>query len=100
MAADVVAAHVAGLSLDTEYVTCLVRFSRVFFGLGQMVLAVAFVKWRPVPSGLGWAAAVLGVAAMFLTMAFGDDLEYYRPVFHLNALWLAALGVALLRRRS
>ncbi|MDX1642810.1 MAG: hypothetical protein R3244_00485 [Thermoanaerobaculia bacterium] len=97
--ANVVATYVQGLRLDTEYVTCLVRFSRVFFGLGQLVLAAAFLKWRLVPSVLGWAAVVLGVAAMLLTMAFGDNLEYYRPVFHLNAAWLAALGGVMLRRR-
>lgn len=99
-AADVVAAHVGALTLDTEYVTCLVRFSRVFFGLGQVVLAVALFRWRLLPGMLAWAAIVLGVAAMLLTMAFGDNLEYYRPVFHLNALWLAALGVAVMRRRG
>lgn len=98
--ADAVAAHVGALTLDTEYVTCLVRFSRVFFGLGQVVLAAAFLKWRLVPSALGWAAIALGVAAMFLTMAFGDNLEYFRPVFHLNVLWLAALGWSVMRRKD
>lgn len=99
-AADVVAAHVSALTLDTEYVTCLVRFSRVFFGLGQVVLGAGFLKWRIVPGPLGLGAILLGVAAMFLTMAFGDNLELYQPVFQLNTLWLAALGVVMLRRRD
>ena len=30
---------VSKLSVSTEYVTCLVRFCRAFFGLGQVVLA-------------------------------------------------------------
>ena len=33
---------------------------------------------------------------MGLTMGLPDDLSLYRPVFHLNALWLAAMGVATL----
>ncbi|MGH8769759.1 MAG: hypothetical protein ACREV2_01060 [Burkholderiales bacterium] len=38
----------------------------------------------------------LGVAAMAVTMVFPDNLEYYMPLFHLNALWLFALGLAVL----
>ncbi len=29
-------------------------------------------------------------------MVFTDNLEYYMPLFHLNALWLFALGLAVL----
>jgi hypothetical protein len=37
---------------------------------------------------------------MAITMAFPDALELYRPVFHLNALWLLATGAAFLTRRA
>jgi hypothetical protein len=33
---------------------------------------------------------------MALTMGLPDNLKLYRPVFHLNAMWLAAFGVVLL----
>lgn len=88
---------VDSLKNDTEYVTCLVRFGRVFLGLGQLVLAVGLLRGRILPRWLAGAAALLGVAAMAITMAFPDDLEYYRPVFHLNAAWLLAAGIVVLR---
>ena len=89
--------YVTALRVDTEYLTCLVRFGRVFFGLGQVVLAWGLLRWRIVPGWLGWAAVVLGAAAMTVTMALPDNLEYYAPVFHLNALWLVAMGVVTRR---
>jgi hypothetical protein len=42
-------------------------------------------------------AALAGVAAMALTMAFPDNLSWYRPVFHVLALWLLATGVVVFR---
>jgi hypothetical protein len=85
------------LRVSTEYVTCLVRFGRVFFGLGLVVLAAGLLLTGLWPAWIGVSAALLGIAAMALTMALPDNLEYYRPVFHLNALWLVATGWVLLR---
>lgn len=34
---------------------------------------------------------------MALTMGLPDNLSLYRPVFHLNALWLATFGAAALK---
>jgi hypothetical protein len=89
--------HVDALLLDTEYITCLVRFGRVFLGLGLVVLAAGLFKWRILPLAVGMGAVLLGLAAMVLTMAFPDNLEYYAPVFHLNSLWLLATGLVILR---
>jgi len=89
--------HVDALRLDTEYITCLVRFGRVFFGLGLVVLAAGLIKWRILPVVLGVSAVLLGLAAMALTMAFPDNLEFYAPVFHLNSLWLLATGLVIRR---
>jgi hypothetical protein len=87
------AAHVEALRIDTEYVTCLVRFSRVFFGLGQLVLALALLKWNVLPRPIAGGGALLGLMAIILIMGFPDNFEYYTPVFHLNALWLVSIGV-------
>ncbi len=87
---------VAKLWVTTEYVTCLVRFGRVFFGLGQVVLAVGLLYGGLLPSWLGITAAILGVAAMALTMGLPDSLDLYRSIFHLNAAWLAAVGFTVL----
>jgi hypothetical protein len=91
---------VASLAVPTEYVTCLVRFGRVFSGLGLAVLGIALVQWPVLAGGrwLGSAALGLGVAAMALTMALPDALDLYLPLFHLLCLWLAAVGAMALRR--
>lgn len=88
---------VAGLRPLTHYATCLVRFGRVFFGVGQLVLAAGLLRAGIVPSGLAWAAGGLGAAAIAVTMAKPDELERYRPIFHLNAAWMLLLGVAAIR---
>ena len=41
-------------------------------------------------------AALLGVAAMALTMGLPDELHLYRPVFHLNTAWLMVAAVLFL----
>ncbi|MGH8727371.1 MAG: hypothetical protein ACREV9_04260 [Burkholderiales bacterium] len=88
------AAYLESLRVPTEYATCLVRFGRVFFGLGQVVLAIAL--WHALPLWLSASTGILGIAAMAVTMALPDNLDYYKPLFHLNALWLLAMGVVLL----
>ena len=87
---------VANLWVSTEYITCLVRFGRVFFGLGQAVLAAGLLCGGLLPSWLGITAAILGVAAIALTMGLPDSLELYKSIFHLNAIWLAAVGYTVL----
>jgi len=87
---------VESLQLPTHYVTCLVRFGRVFCGLGLTVLAVGLLRGEVLPGWVGGGAAGLGVAAMALTMALPDNWVLYTPVFHLQALWLAATGAYLL----
>lgn len=84
------------LLVGTEYVTCLVRFGRVFFGLGQVMLAIGLFHGEILPLWLIGGAGVLGLAAIVVTMAFPDNLEYYRPLFHLNAVWLAGIGIVIL----
>jgi hypothetical protein len=84
------------LKISTEYVTCLVRFGRVFFGLGQVVLAAGLLATGLWAAWIWLSAAALGIAAMALTMGLPDRLEYYRPIFHLSALWLVAIGLVLL----
>lgn len=94
--ADAVDAYIGSLRVGTEYVTCLVRFGRVFFGLGQVTLAAGLLTGGLLPVWVAAAAAVLGGAAMLVTMAFPDDLHYFRPLFHLNAAWLVSIGVVAL----
>jgi hypothetical protein len=87
---------VQSLHLPTHYVTCLVRFGRVFCGLGLTVLAVGLLHSDALPWWIGGGAAALGVAAMAVTMILPDNWALYTPIFHLQALWLAATGAYLL----
>lgn len=88
---------IAGLLVPTHYATCLVRFGRVFFGLGQVVLAAALARGGLGPGSLAWAGGALGVAAIPVILARPDEPERYRPIFHLNAAWMFALGVVAIR---
>jgi len=90
-------AFVDALRVDTEYVTCLTRFGRVFGGLGLVLFAWGVVRGKHLPAWTGFVAGVLGVAAMALTMGLPDDLELFAPVFHVFALWLAMVGVVIVR---
>jgi hypothetical protein len=94
--AETVQAFVQSLRIDTEYVTCLVRFGRVFSGLGLAVGAVGLMRGQVLPRWNCGVAVVLGIGAMALTMALPDRLSLFQPIFHVEALWLAATGVVLL----
>jgi hypothetical protein len=88
---------VDSLLISTEYVTCLVRFGRVFGGFGLLVLGVGLWKWKVLPSWAGGVAVLMGVAAMAVTMGLPDDLHLYAPIWHLFAVWLVGVGATILR---
>ena len=90
-------AFVEALRIDTEYVTCLVRFGRVFSGLGLLVLGCGLIRWTIVPVAIGWVAVAIGLAAMALTMLLPDHMSLYIPVFHVKSLWLLFTGGVILR---
>jgi len=92
-----IAGFVNSLVVPTEYVTCFVRFGRVFFGLGQVVLGAGLLFGGLMPLWVSLSALVLGLAAMAITLGLPDNLEAYSIVFHLNAFWLVGVGVMVLR---
>ena len=94
---DEIRAFVDALRVDTEYVTCLVRFGRVFGGLGLVVLGWGLLRWGVLPAWIGVSGGLIGLAAMGLTMALPDRLSLYTPVFHAMAAWLAATGLMVMR---
>ena len=85
------------LRVDTEYVTCLVRFGRVFTGLGVLVLSFGLLRWNILSAWLAWGGIVIGLAAMGVTMLLPDHMSLYMPIFHVQALWMGAVGVAIYR---
>jgi hypothetical protein len=93
--ADEVAAFIETIRFDTEYITCLTRFSRVFSGLGLVLVGAGLLYAGAVPKWVGGFAILIGLAAMTITMGWPDQLDWYQPVFHALAAWLLATGVVL-----
>lgn len=80
-----------------QYVTCFIRFGRIFSGVGLVLLGYAFIKWKLVATWLGWFTMILGFLAMGIILAIPDNYEIYKPVFHIKAIWLLAMGIMILK---
>lgn len=79
-----------------QYVTCFIRFGRIFSGVGLVLLGYAFIKWKLLSAWLGWFTMILGFVAMGIILSIPDNFEIYKPVFHIKVLWLLAMGGSLL----
>ena len=90
-------AFVNDILYTNQYVTCFIRFGRVFSGVGLVLLGFAFIKWHMVSKLLGWFTALLGLAAMVVIMGIPDNFEIYKPLFHVKLLWLVAMGAVILK---
>ena len=90
-------AFMNNLLFTNQYVTCFIRFGRIFSGVGLILLGAAFIKWNILPKWLGWFTTLLGLVAMCIILFIPDNFEVYKPVFHVKALWLLAMGVVILR---
>lgn len=84
------------LLYTNQYVTCFIRFGRVFSGVGFVLLGAAFIKWSLFDKWLGWFTVLFGLLAMGVVMLIPDYYESYKPLFHVKALWLTVVGVVLL----
>jgi hypothetical protein len=94
---DEIQEFIAKLRVSTEYITCWVRFGQIFIGVGQLVFVLGLLMQAgPWPMWLIIAGAILGVAGIGLTLEWPDNLDYYKPLFYLDVLWLAIMGIALL----
>jgi len=87
-----------GILFTNQYVTCFIRFGRIFSGVGMVLLGYAFLKWKLFSPWLGWFTAILGVAAVGIILAISDNFDIYKPIFHLKVLWLILMGVTLLKQ--
>ncbi len=86
------------LLFTNQYVTCFIRFGRIFSGVGLILLGAGFVKWKIISSWLGWYTIVLGLVAMGIILLIPDNFEVYKPVFYVKVLWLVLMGVTLLKQ--
>ena len=87
-----------GILYTNQYVTCFVRFGRIFSGVGLVLLGAGFIKWNMVAKWLGWFTILLGLAAMGIIISIPDNFEIYKPIFHVKVIWLVAMGIMLLRK--
>jgi len=86
------------LLFTNQYVTCFIRFGRIFSGVGLVLLGYAFIKWNIVSTWLGWFTVLLGLAAMVIILAIPVNFEIYKPIFHVKVIWLVMMGIVLLRQ--
>jgi hypothetical protein len=86
------------LLFTNQYVTCFIRFGRIFSGVGLVLLGFAFVKWKMLSTWLGWFTAILGMTAMCVILFIPDNFEIYKPIFHVKVIWLVLMGEELLRK--
>lgn len=95
-----ITAFIDSIKNDTEYVTCLVRFGRVFAGVGLLLLGVGFYKWALFPLPISGSIILIGFASIALTMVLPDSLHLYMPIFHAKSLWLMITGIYVLKSKS
>lgn len=98
MSAIEVTEFMDSILFTNQYVTCFIRFGRIFSGVGLVLLGYAFIKWQLVSTWLGWFTMLLGFVAMGIILAIPDNFEVYKPVFHIKALWLLTMGVMILKK--
>ena len=81
-----------------QYVTCFIRFGRVFSGVGLVLLGAALIKWVIVPKWMGLFTTALGLAALIIILGIPDNFEIYKPLFHIKVIWLLMMGGLLLKQ--
>ena len=86
------------LLFTNQYVTCFIRFGRIFSGVGLILMGAGFVKWKIISSWLGWFTIILGFVAMSIILFIPDNFEIYKPIFYVKVLWLVLMGVTLLKQ--
>ena len=86
-----------GILYTNQYVTCFIRFGRIFSGVGLVLLGFAFLKWHIVSTWLGWFTTLLGLTAMGIILAIPDNFEIYKPLFHVKVIWLVLMGVMVIK---
>ena len=91
-------AFVNDILYTNQYVTCFIRFGRVFSGVGLILLGAGFIKWNLVSKWLGAFTVLLGLGAMGIIMGIPDNYEIYKPMFHIKVIWLVLMGLTFLKR--
>lgn len=94
-----IAVFIDQLSVTNHYITCLLRFGRIFSGVGFVLLGIGFLKGRIVKPWLGWFTTIMGAVAMAVILFIHDNFEIYKPLFHVLVIWLLLMGITILRNK-
>jgi len=86
-----------GILFTNQYVTCFVRFGRIFSGVGLVLLGTGFLKGNVINKGVSWFTILLGAAAMGIILGIPEYYETYKPLFHIKAIWLVVMGAVILK---
>ena len=79
------------------YATCFTRFGRVFTGAGMALIGVVFIKWNILNTLLNWFTLVLGFVIMGVILLIPENFEPFKPVFHIEVLWMLIMGIVILK---
>jgi len=96
MSPEEVETFMENLLYTNQYVTCFIRFGRIFSGVGFVILGFGFVKWNMFNKSLSWFTTLLGFVAMGIILFIPDNFEIYKPIFYIKMAWLVAMGGTLL----
>ncbi|MBT3544968.1 MAG: hypothetical protein HN488_06445 [Saprospiraceae bacterium] len=91
-----IALFMESILYTNQYVTCFVRFGRIFSGVGLVLLGYGFIKWKILPSWLSWFTFLLGLVAMLVILFIPEYYEHYKPLFHVKAAWLMIMGIVII----
>lgn len=81
-----------------HYVTCLVRFGRIFSGVGFVLIGVGIFEFKIMDSWIGIYTAIMGFVTVCLILFIHDNFEVYKPMFFVKVLWLLIVGATILRK--
>ncbi|HBH23029.1 MAG TPA: hypothetical protein DDY13_06345 [Cytophagales bacterium] len=90
-------AFMSDILYTNQYVTCFIRFGRIFSGVGFVLLGFAFLKWHLLSKWISIFTILFGFAAMGIILAIPDNFEIYKPLFHVKVLWALIMGVSILK---
>ncbi|MDC1508393.1 DUF4386 family protein [Saprospiraceae bacterium] len=91
-----IALFMESILYTNQYVTCFVRFGRIFSGVGLVLLGYGFIKWKILPTWLSWFTVLLGLVAMLVILFIPEYYEHYKPLFHVKAAWLMIMGIVII----
>jgi hypothetical protein len=84
-----------GTLFTNQYVTCFMRFGRIFSGVGLVLLGAGLLMSNFINKWLGWLTVLLGASAMGLILFIPEYFETYKPLFHLKVIWLILIGFVI-----